>query len=278
MRFYVGLCNVHHARHFGRVMISANRLKTRRADFIVGEWMLDSGAFTTVKDNGGYPEPPEVYAAQIRRWSRTGRMVAAVSQDFMCEDLILARTGMTIPDHQRYTVARYDRIKELVGDSAYLMPVLQGYDPVEYLDCMDLYGDRLAEGQWVGVGSVCKRNSKVAEIEEVLLTIRRRRPDLRLHGFGVKTTALSSAVVRECLWSADSMAWSDAARKQALPLLLQLREEFGRSDMGPAEARKIWASRGVKMRDANDWREAERFIAQIDSQDVDYSNFHLTYS
>jgi hypothetical protein len=59
---------------------------------------------------------------------------------------------------------------------------------------------------------VCKRNSKPEQIEAILKAINSERPDLRFHAFGLKLTALGSKVVRELLWSADSMAWSFAAR------------------------------------------------------------------
>jgi hypothetical protein len=36
--------------------------------------------------------------------------------------------------------------------------------------------------------------------------------DLKLHGFGLKTTALAHPLVRSLLHTADSMAWSFAAR------------------------------------------------------------------
>ena len=35
---------------------------------------------------------------------------------------------------------------------------------------------------------------------------------MRLHGFGIKLTALSSVTVRSLLYSSDSMAWSFAGR------------------------------------------------------------------
>ena len=53
----------------------------------------------------------------------------------------------------------------------------------------------------------------------------------RLHGFGAKLTALQSQEVRGLLHSADSMAWSFAARKAG--------------------------------RDANSWREAAAVAARI---------------
>lgn len=84
---------------------------------------------------------------------------------------------------------------------------------------------------WVGVGSVCKRNTNVAEIERILSAIKAERPDLRLHGFGLKITALGSPLVRSLLHSSDSMAWSRAARAEG--------------------------------RNANDWREAKAYEQKV---------------
>jgi hypothetical protein len=72
----------------------------------------------------------------------------------------------------------------------------------------------LKHGQWVGVGSVCKRNGNPDAIGDVLLAIKRERPDLRLHGFGIKVSALKRGTVRALLHSSDSMAWSLAGHKQ----------------------------------------------------------------
>jgi len=77
-----------------------------------------------------------------------------------------------------------------------------------------MYGERLTHGMRVGVGSVCKRNGNPSAIVAVLEAVKKRRPDLRLHGFGLKTTALQNAYITSLLYSADSMAWSMAARKQ----------------------------------------------------------------
>jgi hypothetical protein len=104
-----------------------------------------------------------------------------------------------------------------------------------------MYGERLTRGKWVGVGSVCKRNGDPKAIERVLFTIKSARPDLRLHGFGVKTTALSSSLVTELLHSADSMAWSFAARRQG--------------------------------RNSNDWREAKAWTENIEQRPMQYGLF-----
>jgi len=213
-RFFVGIHQPSDARHVEAPFISVHRLAARKSDFVVGDWIMDSGAFSTILKHGGYPEGPEVYAAHIRRWSRCGRLLAAVTQDWMCEPHMLAITGKTVLEHQQLTVARYDALIAFDLSGTYLMPVLQGHTPADYVRHLRMYGDRLAHGAWVGVGSVCKRNGDPVAIEEVLLAIKRERPDLRLHGFGLKLTALASPIVRALLWTADSMAWSYAARKQ----------------------------------------------------------------
>ena len=48
MRFFVGLDDVYNARRFERTFISVHRLKNRKAAFHPNEWIMDSGAFTTI--------------------------------------------------------------------------------------------------------------------------------------------------------------------------------------------------------------------------------------
>jgi hypothetical protein len=239
LRFYIGLHQPSDAKHFARSFVSVNRLRNRKSDFEVGAWIMDSGAFTEISKHRRYREGVGAYADQIVRWGRCGELEAAVAQDYMCEPWIIERTGLDVLTHQRLTVARYDLLTEELRwreCPTYVLPVLQGFEPESYVQHVQMYGDRLAEGAWVGVGSVCKRNANASEIERVLDAVRTERPDLRLHGFGLKTTALRSGFVRASLYSADSMAWSYAARRQG--------------------------------RNANDWREAKAFVDAIESQDV----------
>ena len=158
----------------------------------MSDWILDSGAFSTIHLQGGYPHPVEEYAAHIRKWKSNGNLLAAVSQDYMCEPMMLKRTGLTVANHQRSHRSNvYDAL--LACDTGcYIMPVLQGYDPDEYVSHIRQYGDRLASGAWVGVGSICKRNSSPCLILDVLMAIKIERPDLRLHGFGLKITDSSA--------------------------------------------------------------------------------------
>lgn len=235
MDFYVGLHIPAHGRQFRRCMVSVNRLRNRKSDFAANDWILDSGAFTEISRHGRFRTPVDLYADQVERWSRCGRMLAAVAQDYMCEPFVLARTGHTAEDHQLLTIERYRELRAHAPNT-FIMPVLQGWHPQDYARHVRAYGLLLKPGMWVGVGSVCRRNTKPEVIEAILLAIYRVRPDLRLHAFGLKATALSRGLVRKLLASADSMAWSREARFR------------GRSPNDPVEA--------------------HRFVYQIEHQEV----------
>lgn len=230
MRFFVGLHHPHVAGNFDAAFISVNAIRDRKSGFPANDWIMDSGAFTTISKHKGYPYPVSEYAKQIKRWKDNGNLLCAVAQDYMCEAHMLKLTCLTVADHQRLTIERYDAL--LAEDTGVLiMPVLQGYSPSEYVSHIRQYGDRLKPGMWVGVGSVCKRNANPMSIYMVLSAIKEERPDLRLHGFGLKKTALQETIIRDMLYSADSMAWSWAARREG--------------------------------RNANDWREAKAYVENL---------------
>jgi hypothetical protein len=233
---------MHHpssCKHLLFACVSINALRRRVGDFEppAEGWMLDSGAFTEISNHGHYRHTPAEYAHAAARWLTVPGLRIVVSQDFMCEAMILERTGLTVPDHQLLTIERYDAILAEfapLADLAHfagftpevvpLMPVLQGWTPEDYVQHLRDYGDRITLGMWVGVGSVCKRQGSPEKVLEILRAIKAERPDILLHGFGVKITALQVKEIRELLYSADSMAWSFAARKQ------------GRDANSPAEA------------------------------------------
>lgn len=199
------------------VMISVNQLCDRVSNFEVKDWILDSGAFTEVARHGGYRAGVEQYFNQICRWSQCGNLLVAVAQDWMCEEFVLKRTGLSVAEHQRLTIERYHALINLCPPVR-IMPVLQGYKVSDYLSHIQQYGDTLKLEQWTGVGSVCKRNGNPSEIADILRSIKLIRPDLRLHGFGLKQLALENKSVRECLYSCDSMAWSYPSRfRRSLP-------------------------------------------------------------
>lgn len=229
LRFYIGLHMPAHAWRFDLVCMSVNVLRGRRKHCMIGfgdgRMMLDSGAFTEISKYGEYRHSPAVYAKEVNALSKITNMEVCVAQDYMCEPFILNKTGMFIVEHQRLTVRRYDDLLD-AGVDVPVMPVIQGYEPDDYVRHIEDYGPRLTEGMWVGVGSVCKRNGKPEAIRAVLDAIHSTRPDLRIHGFGLKKTSIFDPAVRRRLYSADSMAWSFAARYE------------GRNQHSPAEAQR----------------------------------------
>jgi hypothetical protein len=232
--FYLGTHKVNHARYFDKSFISINVLRNRKSDFFVNDWIMDSGAFTEISTYGYYRNDVSEYANHINRWRVCGNLEFAVTQDYMCEPFILNKTGLTVKEHQRLTIERYDNLVKLSEVS--VLPVLQGYQPNEYQEHLYQYGDRLKIGMRVGVGSVCKRNSKPKQIVKVLEAIKMIRPDLKLHGFGLKITSLANNYILSLLYSSDSMAWSYSARmnggnanglQEALDFLKQIEKIKG---------------------------------------------------
>ncbi|MFG2245500.1 hypothetical protein [Spirillospora sp. NPDC048823] len=185
-------------------------------------WALDSGGFTYLKDYGRFPISPHEYAAAVRRYrDHIGRLDFAAPQDWMCEPEVIAGgwrgrlyfvgTGLSVAEHQRRTVASYLELRRLAPDLPWI-PVLQGWTLAEYARCADLYADAgvdLSALPVVGLGSVCRRQS-TTEIRDIVTVFARR--GLRLHAFGVKTLGLG--LYGHQIASADSMAWSQAAKHE----------------------------------------------------------------
>ena len=205
MIFFTGIHNLTHASKVDYSFISINRLLKRKKDFKARTWIMDSGAFSQVLTLGDHLLSTRKYAEQINRWSRCGILVRAVSQDYICIDSILEKLGRTVEEHQAMTIDRYKRL--IKQTEVPIMPVLQGYDPEEYAKHVHDYGSLLKEHDWIGVGSIARKNSNPELVLNILNVIHEVRPDLRLHGFGIKKTCLQDSAIRDRLFSADSMSW-----------------------------------------------------------------------
>ena len=92
------------------------------------------------------------------------------------------------------------------------MPTLQGLQKQDYIEHLKQYGDRLPHNAWVGVGSLVGRYPTT--IASILSGIKEVRQDLKLHGFGCGKRSLRYGEIAQWLWSADTMAWSLAARRE----------------------------------------------------------------
>lgn len=213
MNFYLG---THRVNWLGLVkvplFVSARRLRGRRTfPRATCRWSLDSGGFSELSMFGEWTITALRYAREVERWSREiGCMDWAAIQDWMCEPAILEKTGLTVLQHQARTINNYGDLLALAPDVPWV-PVLQGWDHDDYLrhrDHYDAAGHDLAALPVVGLGSVCRRQA--TRMAEAL--VRELTADgIRLHGFGFKSDGLVR--VADCLESADSLAWSFAARK-----------------------------------------------------------------
>ena len=212
--FYLGAHQPHWLWLVGFPLFVSHRQLARRQSLhpAACRWALDSGGFTELSMHGRWITPPAAYAEAVAGYAeRVGRLDFAAPQDWMCEPQMIAHTGLSVGEHQERTVANYLELRTLAPGLPFI-PVVQGWQLADYLRCLSLYasaGVDLAALPRVGLGSVCRRQS-TGEIAVIVCTLARR--GLRMHGFGVKTGGLHLYGHR--LASADSMAWSYAARRE----------------------------------------------------------------
>lgn len=200
------------------LFISRRTLGSNRRVFpkALGSWALDSGGFSELSMYGEWKTSKEQYLDDIQSYQeKIGNLEWVAPQDWMCEPIILKKTGHTIYEHQIETIYNFMWLRKRIGNL--VIPVIQGWQLKDYQECLALYrlaGFPLEKETTVGVGSVCRRQS-TKEIGNIMFSL--QQEGLSLHGFGVKSQGL--ALYGEYLHSSDSMAWSFAARK--LKILLE---------------------------------------------------------
>lgn len=217
LRFYLGthrpnwLWTIHDVPLF----VSHRVLRLRKGRFprATTPWALDSGGFTELNMFGGWKTTPEQYVDAVRRYAdELGHLEWASPQDWMCEPWVVAKTGLSVAEHQARTVENYLTLIDLAPDLPFI-PVLQGWVLEDYHAHADAYaaaGVDLTEQPVVGIGSVCRRQA-TGQIAGIFDALSAR--GLKMHGFGVKTAGL--AQYADQLVSADSLAWSYGARQDA---------------------------------------------------------------
>ncbi len=207
----------------------------------LGPWALDSGGFTELSKHGTWTVLPEDYVARVRRYrEEIGGLQWAAIQDWMCEEVILKKTGLSVIQHQLLTVTSYLQLKALAPEIPWA-PVIQGWCHGDYLDCVELYaryGVDLTKEPVVGVGSVCRRQ---ATLRAAIMLSHLADHGIKIHAFGFKLDGLKREPGLTCaadhIISSDSLAWSFHARKRpplpghshkncanCLPYALQWRE------------------------------------------------------
>ena len=182
----------------------------------IAPWALDSGGFTELSLHGRWTVSAAEYVREVRRCrDEIGMMQWAAPQDWMCEPDMLAKTGLTVEEHQRRTVENFLELRSLAPDLP-ICPVLQGWCAGDYDDHVEAYtraGVDLRAEPIVGVGTMCRRQATM-RAGHILSNM--ADYGLRVHAFGLKTQGLRLSV--NVLTSSDSLAWSlNARRTRPLP-------------------------------------------------------------
>ncbi|MFE2999320.1 hypothetical protein ACFXG4_30465 [Nocardia sp. NPDC059246] len=231
MKFYLGTHQPHWlTRTAEPLFISDTRLRDRRSlPRALGEWALDSGGFTQLQKHGSWDSvTPRQYVERVRRYrDEIGNLIWAAQQDWMVEPIVrkggrigttvFVGTGLSVSEHLRRSVGNFIDLRSLAPDLP-IAPTIQGDKRADYEACLELYakaGIDLAAEPVVAVGSVCRRQN-TREAAEIITAITDAVPGIRLHGYGIKTSGLSDYGSK--LFSSDSMAWSDTARKEKILL------------------------------------------------------------
>ncbi len=197
------------------LFVSFSRLSTyQRPPRAIGNWALDSGAFTELYRHREWRWSAEQYASDVRRFSQeAGRLEWASIQDWICTPAVLRKTGLSVSLHQENTVRSLLQLRRFAPDVNWL-PVLQGWDLQSYFAHAKMYagaGVSLQHEMLVGVGSVAsrQRDPMLPELFRELHQL-----GLRLHAFGLSAQGLRR--VHQYLCSADSMVWSYIARRRKI--------------------------------------------------------------
>lgn len=218
MKFFLGSHMPHWLREVSVPMFISRRTlsKLKRLPQARCEWALDSGGFSELSMFGEWRTTAIQYLAEVRRFrDEVGKLEWAAVQDWMCEPAILARTKLSIADHQERTIDSFLTLTSAMPEMQWV-PVLQGWRERDYWDHCERYARRgvaLDRMPTVGVGSICRRQS-TREAAQIIRGLSNAK--LRIHGFGFKQKGL--AACRNHLVSSDSLAWSFNARRSP-PLL-----------------------------------------------------------
>jgi hypothetical protein len=211
VRVYLGTHRAHWLADSTVPLFVSRRILKDRKSFpeASAPWVLDSGGFTELHGYGLWSITAPAYAREVDRYCiEIGNLEWAAPMDWMCEPSVVKQTGLSVAEHQRRTIRNYLTLMDIGGP---YVPVLQGWTLDDYLRHADMYqkaGVCLTYESVVAVGSVCRRGQ---DDEIVRILDRLAREGLRLHAFGVRSSAL--ARVADCIVSADSMSWSYTARR-----------------------------------------------------------------
>mgnify|MGYP000436245831 CR=1 FL=1 len=191
----------------------------RRDTSVALELFLDSGAQQFYKKFKGrdYPYTERDYlnfALELK-----ANLLATLDLPL---DILVPDGRVTISRGIRLTVSHGVKLLNLaerleLEDKIKIVPVLQGFDdPVQWLECLDLYRDHGIDSDIWGVGSLCMARSKKL-IYSVLTELRNvLGSSKKLHVFGLSLNALRD--VYRVIDSFDTAVWIYWAKKDGAVL------------------------------------------------------------
>lgn len=167
---------------------------------------IDSGGYSFMKGKGEYTTSDAEYLDFIEE--HNPELFAL--RDYPCEPDVLAEHGRNVRGHQRMTTERHVSLLNALEDrdiDGQPITVIQGWHVNDYLRHIDQLRQRDAVTEYVGIGSVCRRNQE-SEIRQIVLNIADELSDgTDIHAFGVKGAVLEYPDIRETLSSADSQSY-----------------------------------------------------------------------
>ncbi|WP_302083039.1 DUF7221 family queuine tRNA-ribosyltransferase-like protein [Salinibaculum rarum] len=167
---------------------------------------IDSGGYQAVSRWGGeYPySPTELfeYASQM------GAEYVA-TMDLVCDPNVESDLSSTerieqTVENTTEVVAAYEASS--TNYDFQLVPVIQGWKPREYLECVDAFRDRGLIREYMGIGSVARKHAN-DEIHEILTRLNNNLPSTDFHLFGAKLSIVRDHRFWGQFESCDSAAW-----------------------------------------------------------------------
>jgi queuine/archaeosine tRNA-ribosyltransferase len=205
MFVYMTLDHVAYIKYVDNMCWSFKQLRKRKKELpkCKGLFLMDSAGFTELSDNGYYSFDIDEYLRCVRRFAPD----YFVNMDWMCEPTIIQKTEKTVRLHIALTVENYQNmVKKMSEDEIKrCIPVIQGWGILDYFYCIEKYEEKGLLAPYMGIGSVCRRNS-THEIAKIISMIKGELPNVKLHGFGIKKSVID-LLPNNVLHSIDSAAY-----------------------------------------------------------------------
>lgn len=172
---------------------------------------IDSGGFYSSLKTGEYKSTDEEYLEYVDKI----RPFAWALRDYPCEPELLKKWGRTPRENILRTVDNHRKLLGIADDlgiSDTAVSVVQGWSLDDYLYCLDEFRSAGLIRNYMAIGSICRRG-QLNTISKIITTLRQELPGwVKLHGFGLKITALENKAVWDSLYSIDTGAWDYNAR------------------------------------------------------------------